>query len=142
MIALPARAAAPDSKATPRTVMPDVPQSSPPDPSEIRSRLRDAAKTVRDSQSLDPQVRAAVTDLLDELGRALDAPGSAPAEVAHLAESAAHLAETLHHAGNDRGLLERARDRLGEVVARAESRAPVAAGLVERLIDALAAMGI
>jgi hypothetical protein len=97
---------------------------------------------VRDSRSLDPEVRAAVTELLDELGRAVEAPGAAPAEVAHLAESAAHLAESLHHGQHDRRLLGRARDRLGEVVARAESHAPVAAGLARRLIDALAAMGI
>jgi hypothetical protein len=108
----------------------------------VRSRLRDAARLVRDSRSLDPQVRAAATELLGELTRAVEAPGATPAEVAQLAESAAHLAETLHHAGDDRGLLERARDRLGEVVARAESHAPVATGLAERLIDALAAMGI
>jgi hypothetical protein len=122
--------------------MSDMPQTGPPDASEVRARLRDAVRMVRDSRSLDPQVRATLTELLDELSRAVEAPGAAPAEVAHLAESAAHLAESLHQGRHDHGLLGRARDRLGEVLARAESHAPTAAGLARRLIDSLAAMGI
>lgn len=122
--------------------MSDRPEPGTPDAVEVRSRLLDAARTVRDSESLDPEVRAALADLLDELNRAVGAPDATPAEVAHLAESAAHLAEALHHPRQDHGLLGRARDRLGEVVARAESHAPAAAGLARRLIDMLAAMGI
>src|SRR6266542_1550450 len=101
--------------------MPDRPEPGPPDAPVVLFRLREAARSVRDLPSLEPEVRAALAELLDELTRAVEAPGPTPAAVAHLAESAVHLADSLHHARRDRGLLGRARDRLGEVVARAES---------------------
>ena len=122
--------------------MSDTPEPGTPDASEIHSRLQDAVWMVRDSRSLEPEVRGALAELLDELGRAVEGASATPAEVAHLAESAAHLTEALHHARHDRGLLERARGRLGEVLVRAESHAPIAVGLARRLIDALAAMGV
>src|SRR5262245_61152257 len=71
----------------------DTPQPAPPSTSVVRSRLRDAAGLVRDSDSLDANVRETLSALLDELGRALESPEVPPAEVAHLAESATHLAE-------------------------------------------------
>jgi hypothetical protein len=96
---------------------------------------------LRDSAALDPVVEGALAELLDELGRALEAPDAPPAEVARLAEGAAHLAESLHHQ-HDRGLLKRARDRLRGLISQAEAHAPTAVGLARRLIDALANIGI
>ena len=122
--------------------MPDEPAPSVPAESAVRARLHDAARTARESASLDPEVRAALADLLDELSRTVDAPGRTPAEVAHLAESAAHLTDALHHAGHDRGVVATARDRLGALLVRAEARAPTAVGLARQLTDALARMGI
>ena len=43
---------------------------------------------------------------------------------------------------HDPGLIEAARDRLEEAVARAEAKAPVATDIVLQLIDVLAGMGI
>ncbi len=96
---------------------------------EVRTRLRAAA------------VQSALTDLLEELGRALEAPEAPPAEVACLAEGAAHQSVALHR-GQDVGLAEKARHRLEGLVLRAEARAPAAAGLARRLIDTLASLGI
>jgi hypothetical protein len=108
---------------------------------EVRTRLHDTAGLVRDSANLDPEVRTALSELLDELGRALESPEAPPAEVARLAQDAAHLADALHH-GHDSGLLESARQRLEGLMLQAESRAPNAVGVTRRLIDALANLGI
>jgi hypothetical protein len=96
---------------------------------------------LRDSAALDLEVRCAIADVLDEMGRALEAPAAPPAEVARLAEGAAHLAEALQQR-HERHLLERARDRLEGMILQAEARAPAAVGLARRLIDALANLGI
>jgi hypothetical protein len=128
--------------------MPDTPDPGVPSVPEVRARLRDTARLMRESAAVDPDVRQAVADLLDELDRALAAPagdpaalGTPPAEVARLAEGATHLAEALHR-GHDRGILATARDRLERLVLQAEARAPTAVGLAQRLIDALATLGI
>src|SRR4051794_20064602 len=94
-----------------RTTMPDTPDPGVPSVPEVRARLRDAARLMRESAAVDPDVRQAVADLMDELDRALAAPATPPAEVARLAEGATHLAEALHR-GHDRGILATARDRL------------------------------
>jgi Domain of unknown function (DUF4404) len=121
--------------------MPDANNSGVPSVAEVRSRLNDTAGIVRDSANLDPAVRIALAELLDELSRALEAPEAQPAEVARLAQDAAHLAEALHH-GHDSGLLETARHRLESLLLQAESRAPNTVGVTRRLIDALANLGI
>jgi Domain of unknown function (DUF4404) len=121
--------------------MPDAPDPGVPAVPEVRTRLRDAAALLRQSAAVQPAVRAALVDLLDELDRALDAPAAPPAEVARLADGAAHLAEALHQP-HDRGLLGASRDRLEGLVAQAETRAPTAVTLARSLIDALAGMGI
>jgi hypothetical protein len=96
---------------------------------------------LRESGSLDPEARHVLAELVDELSKVLNESNPPPAEVAHLGESAAHLAESLHRQ-HDQGLLGKARDRLGAAVLRAEAYAPVAAGLARRLLDALANIGI
>ena len=100
-----------------------------------------------ESTDVDPAVRVALRELLDELGRVLETPsgdsqaGTPPAEVARLADGAARLAEALHHR-HDRGLLEASRDRLEGLVAQAEARAPFVVRLARNVIDALADLGI
>jgi hypothetical protein len=121
--------------------MPDKPETSTPPLSEVQARLHDVTRLLRGSTSLDPETRDVLAELLDELTAALKSSNAPPAEVAQLAASAAHLAETLHHQ-RDQGLLAKARDRFGVAVLQAEARAPVAAGLARRLLDALANIGI
>jgi hypothetical protein len=121
--------------------MPDTPELGTPSVPEVRTRLGDAARLLRGSAALDPGVRGALAEFLDELGRALEAPAAPPAEVARLAEGAAHLAESLRQ-GHDRTLVATARDRLAALARHAEARAPTAVGLAWRLVDALAGAGI
>lgn len=117
----------------------DAPESfSLPD---VRVRLHDAAQLLRNPKSIDPDVRRALADLVDELGKALDTPDVPPAEVARLAAYAAQLTEALHHE-RDRGFLEQAQDRMRNLALQVETRTPTAVHLVENLINALANIGI
>lgn len=109
--------------------------------SVVRSRLLEAAGMVRDSDTLDPTIRQSLFELLDELSRALESPEAPPAELARLAEGAAHLAESLHQ-GHSHSLLRTARDRLSSLLVQAETRAPTAVGMARRLMDGLADLGI
>jgi hypothetical protein len=120
--------------------MPDKPESQPSVP-EVQARLHQVARMLQKSGSLDPDARSVLADLVDELGVLLRSSNAPAAEVAHLADSAAQLAESLHHQ-QERGLLGAARDRFNAAVIRAEATAPVAAGLARRLLDVLANIGI
>ena len=108
---------------------------------DVRTRLSAAAKTLRESPSLDPAVRGELAQLLDEFDRVLKAQAAPPAEVVHLAEGAAHLAEALQQR-HDPGLVEASRNRLERLVFNAEARAPIAVNLAQALIDALVGLGI
>src|SRR5260370_19386853 len=96
---------------------------------------------LQQSGSLDPEARQVLAELVDELGAALRASNAPPAEVAHLAESAAHLAESLHY-HRERGILATAPDRLNAAVLQADAKSPVAAGLARPLLAAPGNIGI
>lgn len=121
--------------------MSDKPESGPPSVPEVRARLHDVAKMLRESQTLDPQVQSSLAELLDELSTALEAPSAPPAEVARLADTTTHLAASLQQP-HDRGLLERARNSFEGAIIEAEVHAPIAVGLARGLLDALANIGI
>jgi hypothetical protein len=121
--------------------MSNTPESGTRSAAEFRTRLHDVARMLRESRSMDEKVQRALAELLDELTTALAATNVPPAEVTRLAESAAHLADSLHHQ-HDRGLLEKARDQFRGAIIDAEVHAPIAVGLARGLIDALANIGI
>ncbi len=98
--------------------MPNTPPSGKPTLQEVQARLQEVARALRGPGSLKPEVHLALAELLDELSATLKAPNAPPPEVAHLAESATHLAQSLHDR-HDQGLLEQARDRLAETVFQA-----------------------
>ncbi len=110
-------------------------------PPRVAADLHDLARTLRDAPPLGPDAQRALAELIDELGNAVGTTGVPPAEVRHLAETTAHFVRALH-AGNEPGGLASARDRLEQAVLLAESRAPVAAGVARRVLDALANFGI
>jgi hypothetical protein len=121
--------------------MPEDTPKPTPSAQEVQVRLHEVAKLLRGSRSLDAEAKRTLAELVDELSTLL-ATGNVPlAEVARLAESTVHLAESLQHPQN-KGLLGNARDRLETAVIEAEAHAPVAVGLAQRLLDALANIGI
>jgi hypothetical protein len=96
---------------------------------------------VREAHHLGPEAQEALADLLDELGKAL-APAATPtSETTHLANSAAHLAQALHQQ-HGLPLLSAAKQRLEQAALRAEGTAPMATGVVRRILDVLADLGI
>jgi len=110
-----------------------------PLPTDPAPRLRQLAELLRDADHLPPEALQTLADLLEELSTSV-APGGATSE-RHLAESVAHLVEALHQR-HDTGFLAGARRRLEEAAVKAEAEAPVATGIVRRLIDTLANLGI
>lgn len=114
---------------------------SQPSPSDPSPRLRQLAQLLREAHHLDPEAQQSIADILDELSGALGPGSVSSADHAHLAESAAHLVEALHQQ-KDPGFLASARRRLEAAALRTESEAPVVTGIVRRLIDALANVGI
>jgi hypothetical protein len=107
---------------------------------DIRAKLQELTEALRGADHLEPEAQEELADLLAELSRALD-PAVASAEGARLAASAAHLVQALHEQ-EDHTLLAAARGRLQQAAARAEAKAPMVTGIVRRLIDVLANLGI
>jgi hypothetical protein len=114
---------------------------SPPSVPEVQARLEHLARLLRTPGLGSHASRQALTELVDELGRALAAGKVPPDEAAHLADSTAHLVEALRHE-HEAGALSVARDRLEGALLGVEARAPFAAGLARRVMEALAGIGI
>ena len=119
-------------------------EPSPAVPSSVamvRVHLRIIAELLREVDRLEPEAQAALADLIDELGQALDAETVPSAALAHLTETATHLVQAVGR-GEEPGLLGRARDRLEQAVAAVEAEAPQTAGLARRLMETLSNLGI
>jgi hypothetical protein len=120
--------------------MPENPTTGDaPDP-PVANTIEDLARRVREAEHLEPGTREQVADLLGNLAAELDqAEPSAHKEL--LAQTTTQLVQAVHDR-HEPGLIEAARERLEEVVARAETKAPVTTDLVIQLIDLLANLGI
>ena len=123
------------------SAMPD--RSSPGTPSipEIQARLAELTQRLRDSATLDPESREALGKLVGELSTLLQTTQVPPAEVAELARTTTHLADSLHPHPQP-GMLGKVRDQFEQAVLDAEAHAPVAVGLARRLMETLANLGI
>jgi hypothetical protein len=108
---------------------------------ELQSRLHDVAASLRKSGSLDAASQRALSELVQELSKALAAAQLPADELAHLADSTAHFAEVLHHE-QGKGPLDKARDRFEGALIKAEAQAPNVVGIARRLLDALANLGV
>jgi hypothetical protein len=117
--------------------MPD--ESATPD--ELRRNLQELARVLREAPRLEAETEQALADLMDELSGVVD-PAALPSDATtHLAASAAHLVEGLHQRRSP-SFLAAARERLQQAALRAETEAPLATGVVERLLSILANLGI
>jgi hypothetical protein len=106
----------------------------------VGSDIEELARRLGGVEHLEPEARATLAGLLRKLAAELDqAEPSAHKE--QLAESAAQLVRAVQDR-HEPGLVEAARERLEQAVARAETNAPVATDLVLKLIDVLAGLGI
>ncbi len=111
-----------------------------PDRQALRSHLQELADLLRDAPHLEPEAQQELADLVAELSQAL-AGNLSSAEADHLAQNTLHMVQALHEQ-RDAHYLSATRDRLRDAAVHAELQAPVAAGIVRRIIDALANLGI
>lgn len=108
---------------------------------DVQRRLNEVAKLLKGPSLVDVSSQRVLAELVEELSTLLQTANVPPGEVAHLAESTAHLAESLHHQ-QDITVIGRAREGLEGAVVRAETQAPVAVGLARQVLDALSNIGI
>jgi uncharacterized protein DUF4404 len=108
---------------------------------QVQARLHELAEVLRQADHLEPEAQQALANLVEELSKALTPAALTGGETAHLASSAAGLAQSLHQQASPT-LLSAAKRRLEQAALRAEAQAPVATGIARRLLDALADLGI
>jgi hypothetical protein len=108
---------------------------------QVQAKLHQLADVLREAGHLEPEAQEALANLVDELSKALTPAALTSTETAHLATSAAGLAQSLNQQASPT-LLSAAKRRLEEAALRAEAQAPVATGIARRLLDALADLGI
>ena len=121
-----------------------MPEQTTPEPQPVaqtQSNLRQLAASLRETGHLEPETQEALANLLDELGTELDSVGLASANTLHLAQAVTEVACSLHEQRSV-GLLAFTQDRLKNAAMKAEVEAPVATGVVYRLIDLLGSIGI
>jgi hypothetical protein len=121
--------------------MADEISSSSATAAQARAQLQELARLLDENPPLDPDTRQRLASLVNELSAQLSRPDLAPAEAAHLMETVRLVSLSLERP-HERGLVRSVRDRLQEVVARAEAEAPTATRFAEQLIEILANLGI
>jgi hypothetical protein len=118
-------------------------EQPPPEPHsrlELRRRLQELGRLLRQAKHLEPEAQQELANVVDELGQALESGDLESGTTSHLADSTGRLVEALRE--QHKGLLASARDGLERVVVQAEGEAPVATGFAQRLIEVLSNLGI
>jgi hypothetical protein len=121
--------------------MAESPLQNDPNDFPVRRHLQELAQVLRRAHHLDPDARQQLIDLVGALSRDLNVDTLAPADKARVAESLADLLRAVREQ-EAVGPLRATRERLEAAVIEAEAEAPVAAGVVRRLLDTLANIGI
>ncbi len=121
--------------------MPDEPIPAPSEDRPVQARLHELAQFLRQAKNLTPVARQTLADLVAELSQDLKPDTLSPAEKAHLADTVAQLTRTLQEVPA-RGRSPSTHGRLEQALVRAETDNPVAAGFLQRLLDAIANLGI
>jgi hypothetical protein len=124
-----------------RIAMSEQVPTPPPDVAKVQADLQDVIQRMRTARHLDPSLQQRLADLLEELRKAIQATPEPSAELLHVAQSAAQLAQHLHRQ-EKHGMLASAKAQLQRTIAHAEVEAPRVTDLARRLIDALANIGI
>src|SRR5262249_50218214 len=121
--------------------MAEQPTPNPPSDVPVRTLLQQLAAFLRGAIHLGPEARQTLADLVLELSQDLNPYTLPVAEKEHLAQSIAQLTQALQQRPASRSVLT-ARGRLEQALIQAETEAPVTTGVLRRLIDALANLGI
>jgi len=102
--------------------------------------IEDLARRLHEADHLEPEARARVASLLDELAVELGRP-EASAQTDHLARITTQLVRAVKDQ-HEPGVVEAARERLEDAIARAEAKSPIATDIAIRVIDVLTGLGI
>lgn len=121
--------------------MPEKPTPAVHGDDPVRRRLEELAQVLRKAHHLDPATRQKLTDLVAELSRDLGPDTLPPDQRERVADSLTDLTRAVREQ-EAVGPLRAARERLEAAVVEAEAEAPVASGVLLRIIDALANIGI
>jgi predicted transcriptional regulator len=108
---------------------------------DVLARLREIARLLREVPHLDPNTQQMLADLVEELSKTLEAQTLPAQEATHLADCAAHLMQSVQEK-KEKHVIADARTRLEKAIVGVETRSPILSGLFERLVDALAGLGI
>ncbi len=120
--------------------MPEELNTSEQPKTPVRDEIEELAQRLREADHLDPQARSELAHLLSELAAALEQP-QVSVHTEELAERTAKLVRAVKEQ-HEPGLIEAARTRLEDTIARAEAKSPVVTEIVLRLVDVIAAFGI
>jgi hypothetical protein len=121
--------------------MDNQPPVQPANANAVQANLKQLAQLLRQADHLEPEAKDALANLVDQLSQVLD-PAALPSEATtQLAANTANLVQNLQPEQNV-SLIEAARRRVQDAVYRAETEAPVAADIAQRLLDAIANLGI
>lgn len=112
-----------------------------PTAAEVQATLRRISELLRDADHLEPGSRQALAQVIEELTGHLGEGGVTAAQMEHLRESAAQLLAALRRP-QDAGATQAARERLHEARSALEPQSMFLAGIMRRLLEALAALGI
>jgi hypothetical protein len=115
-------------------------ESSTPSSAEVQALLTTVAQFLRQAHRLGPETQLVLADFVEELGKALEHQEISAAEIGRLTDCAAHLLDAVH--GEEPGVLDSARVGLERAVVAVETRVPTVAGLLRRLAETLADLGI
>jgi hypothetical protein len=121
--------------------MPDSPPPNSAKSAELASRLDELAVALRSADHLDEASQRALADLVQELGHSFAGTQSSSPAAEHVAETAAHVLQALHNK-QPASILTAGKEKLQAAAARLEAEAPLATGLVKRLLEALSDLGI
>jgi hypothetical protein len=121
--------------------MSEPPTGAPSTQAQVQAYLHTIAHLLRDMPRLDRETQQLLAELVDELGRTLEAQTVPAAELQHIADQMRQLIEASHR-GESEGIVGQVRGRLERAATALESRAPLVTGLTRRLIETLAELGI
>ncbi len=106
----------------------------------VQTHLRAIADILHHGEKLDPQMRAALADFIEELSNTIISTPVPSKDLEHLTECAAHLLKIEQQ--HEEGIQAAARERLEKAIFGIQTQFPNVAAIARSLVDTLANIGI
>ena len=108
---------------------------------QVCEHLHTIARLLRAVPHLEPEAQQLLAELVDELSRSLESGTVPAAEIKLLTEHVTQLVQAAHPE-EPPGMVGKMRERMNAALASLEVKAPLLAGLIRQLSDALYEIGI